>query len=423
MRIILVNYRYFFSGGPERYMFNVKDLLERKGHIVIPYSIRHALNENSEYESDFLSAIGKGDEVYFCDMSKTSVSSMVRGFSRMVYSWEARKSFNKFIAKYKPDVIYVLYYQNKMSCSIVDAAYAAGVPVVHRISDYSLAVPCSMMYNHRKRRLCEKCLGGTYIHAMLDRCIYNSAVYSATKILALKVQNWRHVYKKTAAYIFPSAFTMRKYIEAGFERKKLHFIPTFFNKTLLEHMDIVWGDYALYVGRIDPDKGIRTMVEAFAGTPYKLKIVGYTSKGHLEELHDSIRSIPHHIEFLGKMNFVEIQKIMSKCLFTVIPSEWYDNLPNTLLESFAMKKCVVASNIGSLAENVENRKTGLLFESKNADDLRRKAGYLFQNRDKAREWGLNAATLIESRFSAEAHYRSLMGIFNDVIKESLRNRA
>lgn len=336
----------------------------------------------------------------------------------MVYSMEAKKSFRKFIAKHRPDVIYILYYQNKMSCSIVDAAYEAGIPVVHRMSDYSLAVPCSMMYNQRRRHLCEKCLYGSRIHAVAEKCIYGSAVYSAVKVLALQVQQWMHIRGKTAAYVFPSAFTLGKYVDAGFDRKKVHFIPTFFNPSLLTQTEVVWGDYALYVGRIDPDKGIGTLIDAFAGTPHKLKIIGYTSKGYLDELQHKLKGISHRIEFLGKMGFTEIQEAISGCLFTIIPSEWYDNLPNTLLESFAMKKCIVASNIGSLAENVEHEKTGLFFECGNAGDLRRKAEFLFRNKDKAREWGMNAAGLIQSRFNAETHYNSLIDIFNTVIKDS-----
>lgn len=422
MRIALVNYRYFFSGGPERYMFNVMDLLERRGHTVIPYSVRHALNEPSEYEADFLSPVGRGNEVYFSDLSKGSLSALVKGWGRMVYSWEARKSFRKFIAKHRPDVVYILYYQNKMSCSIVDAAHEAGVPVVHRLSDYSLAVPCSMMYDQRRRQLCEKCLQGSRFHAVAERCIYGSAVCSAVKVLALQVQRWRKIHDKTAAYVFPSAFTMGKYIEAGFDRTKLHFIPTFFNMSMLTQAETTWGDYALYVGRIDPDKGVGTMVDAFAGTPYKLKIVGYSSKDYLGVLKDKLKNVPHHIEFLGKKDFSEIQGIMAGCLFTIIPSEWYDNLPNALLESFAMKKCVVASDMGSLAENVENGKSGLLFESGNAADLRRKVHFLFANKEKAREWGMNAAEIVKTRFDAEAHYQSLLDLFHKIVQSSKSKR-
>lgn len=417
MKIVLVNYRYFFSGGPERYMFNIKQILENEGHQVIPYSIQHKLNVESKYEQDFLSPIGNGDEVYFSDVQKNnSLSAKWKGFTRMVYSFEAKKSFKCFLKKHNPDIVYVLYYQNKMSCSIVDAAYEMGIPVVHRISDYSLVVPCSMMYHQSKRCLCEKCLYGSWNNAVKERCIYGSAVYSWVKVLALQVQKWRRISEKTSAYVFPSTFTMSKFIDAGFEKNKLHFVPTLFNKSTLKNdLNIEWQDFALYIGRVDPDKGIKTLLDGFIDTPFKLKIIGYTSKDYLTELKEYLKDKKHHIEFLGKMEFDEMQEYLSKCLFTIIPSEWYDNLPNTLIEAFAMKKCIVASNIGSLAENIEDEKTGMLFECKNADNLKEKINYLFTHKEKAEDWGKNAALLANEKFSIETHYNALMKVFENVL--------
>jgi glycosyltransferase involved in cell wall biosynthesis len=417
MKIVLVNYRYFFSGGPERYMFNIKQILEDNGHLVIPYSIQHKLNVKSEYEKEFLSPIGKGEEVYFSDVQKNkSLSARWKGFTRMVYSTEARKSFKKFLKKHNPDIVYILYYQNKMSCSIVDAAYEMGIPVVHRISDYSLVVPCSMMYNQNKRCLCEECLYGSIFNAISECCIYGSAIYSWVKVLALQVQKWRRISKKTAAYVFPSAFTMSKFVDAGFNKDKLYFVPTLFNKaTLIKGLNVEWNDFALYIGRVDPDKGIKTLLDGFVDTPYNLKIIGYTSKDYLTELREYLKEKNHRIEFLGKMDFYQMQEYLSKCLFTIIPSEWYDNLPNTLIEAFAMKKCVVASNIGSLAENIEDEQTGMLFDCKNACDLRSKVDYLFTHKEKAKEWGENAALFADEKFSVETHYSALMKVFEKVI--------
>lgn len=418
MKLVLVNYRYFFSGGPERYMFNIKQILEERGHEVIPFSIQHKLNVQTEYEKEFLSSLGSGDEVYFSDVKKKSISSMWKGFERMVYSREAYRLFRSFLKKHQPDLVYILYYQNKMSCAIVDAAYDLRIPVVHRISDYSLVVPCSMMYNQSKRVLCEKCLYGSKKNALKEKCIYGSSVYSFVKSLALKVQEWRHTSEKTSAYVFPSAFTMSKFVDAGFPKEKLYFVPTLFNKsTIKEGLTIDWQPYAVYIGRVDPDKGIKTLLDGFIGTSYNLKIIGYTSKDYLTELQNYLKGKEHHIEFLGKMEFNEMQDYLSKCLFTVIPSEWYDNLPNTLIEAYAMNKCIVASNIGSLAENIEDGKTGLLFKMKDSSDLKSKVSYLFEHPEEAENMGRYAGTLVDSRYSIDTHYNALMQIFNMVMNK------
>ena len=110
-----------------------------------------------------------------------------------------------------------------------------------------------------------------------------------------------------------------------------------------------------------------------------------------------------------------MQEYLSKCLFTIIPSEWYDNLPNTLLESYAMHKCVVATNVGSLTENIVDGETGLLFTYKSSNELREKVSFLFQNPDKAILYGNNARKLIDTKFSIKLHVNNVIKIFNQVL--------
>jgi glycosyltransferase involved in cell wall biosynthesis len=95
----------------------------------------------------------------------------------------------------------------------------------------------------------------------------------------------------------------------------------------------------------------------------------------------------------------------------VIPSECYENLPNTLLESFAFNKCVVATNIGSLAENIIHRRNGLLFQFRNAESLKDQISYLFNNPDAAKEMGRNAGTILKEKFSESIHYKKLITLF------------
>lgn len=413
MRIALVNYRFFVAGGPERYMFNIMDLLEKKGHEVIPFSVKNKRNLSTPYEKYFLSAVGKGNEVYFSDVKK-NLLDYVKGFGRMVYSFEAKRCFKSFLKTIKPDVIYVLYFQNKISCSIIDAAYEMGIPIVQRISDYSLLAPCDHLYNLKKRCICEKCLRGNFRSAIMNACVYQSKIYSFVKSLALMMQRLRKTSDKVNRYIFPSSFTMNKFIEAGFDAKKLVHIPTLFNSSLIrKDLSIEYQNFALYVGRIDPDKGIETLLDAFIGTKLELRIIGFSSTEGYENLMKQKVEGVSNIKFLGKKNFDEIQEHLSKCLFTIIPSEWYDNLPNALLESYSMGKCVVASNIGSLAENVLDGKTGMLFDYKDSKDLQKKILYLFDQRIVSKTMGINAKKKLEEIYSTKKHIEKL--------DETLRN--
>lgn len=411
MKIALVNYRYFISGGPERYLFNIKSLLEEQGHEVIPFSVKNKKNVPSEYEHLFLSPMGKGDEVYFSDYKKT-FKDWVKGFARMTYSFEAKRTFKKFLKEVKPDIVYILYFQSKISCSIVDAAYEMHIPIVQRISDYSMLTPCNMLFDPFEKVVCEKCIKNN-LCAIKKKCIYHSSIYSAAKVLALWIQKLVGTRKKISTFIFPSQFTMNKYIEGGYPKEKLVYLPTPFNDHVLrKDLEIQYEPFALYIGRIDPDKGLDTLIDAFVGTDYSLKIIGFSSvKNFQEHLEQKLNNKKHKIEFLGKMEFAEMQEHLSKCLFTVIPSEWYDNLPNTLLESYAFKKCVVATDIGSLTENLIDGETGLLFKYKDAGDLQKKVISLFTDTEKAIDMGSKSRLFLDLKYNTKIHIKKLLSIF------------
>lgn len=422
MKIALVNYRYFFSGGPERYMFNIKEILEKHGHTVIPFSVKHNKNVPTPYDKYFLEPIGTGNEVYAGEYKK-NFRNTCRVVSRMLYSFEAKRKFRYFLQQEKPDIVYILYFQSKISCSIIDAAYQMKIPVVQRISDFSLICPCNILYRYDTNQICELCLGKNKWSAIKYKCVYDSRLYSFLKVLAIGIQNKRKIQSKIDRFIFPSAHTLQKFSKAGFPFEKLSFIPTLFNpQTLRNDLLIDYQDYALYIGRTDPDKGLETLLDAFIGTEYKLKIIGFSSvNGYYEHLLRYIENKNCNIEFLGKMSFQQMQEYLSKCLFTLIPSEWYDNLPNTLLESFAFRKCVVATNIGSLKENIIHEKNGLLFDYKSCTSLRKQISRLFDNPAEAVKYGENAYSSIGSTYSIENHYQSLISIFKSTIDAKSRN--
>ena len=207
-------------------------------------------------------------------------------------------------------------------------------------------------------------------------------------------------------------------MKSGFPREKLIHIPTLFNtNTIRKDLNIEYEKFALYIGRIVPEKGVRTLIDAFINSDYNLKILGFSDDNYENELKKYIADKNHKIEFLGRMDFYEIQEYLSKCLFTIIPSEWYDNLPNTILESYAFRKCIIATNIGSLSENVINNESGLLFEYKNSVDLRNNIEKLFNNPKKAEEMGKNGYQMIKSKYDEESHYHELINTFQSIINE------
>ena len=416
MKIIIVNLRYFISGGPERYMFNIKAELESHGHQVIPFSIKHNLNEPSAYNSYFLDPIGKGDEVYFREYKKNNLKDVIHLFGRLFYSFEAKRKFSALVKNVKPDLVYVLYYENKISPSIIDAAKKSNLPVVIRISDFGMMCATNHFYLTKKQEVCEKCIKKDRHHLVLNKCYHDSYFYSILKYFSYLLHDMLRIYDKVDAFIIPSKFTISKYMEYGIPKSKIFHIPTFFNfKNDIGR--IYYGDFALYIGRIDPEKGIKTLVDSFIDTDHHLKIIGFSSSDYENNIIRYLEGKKHNISFLGKMNFSEIAEYLQKCCFTILPSECYDNFPNAILESFAYKKAVIATNIGSLKELVENEKTGLLFNHKDSLDLRNKVEDLFTNRDKTQQLGENGFQKLTNEFSKEKHYQTLITLFNTLIQK------
>lgn len=412
MKIALVNYRYFISGGPERYYFNIKEVLERNGHEVIPFSIKGSRNFPTEYDRYFLEPVD--DEVYFAQ-SKKSPKVVLKSFNRMFWSPEAKRKFRMLLEEQKPDLVYIMQMHNKISPSILSAARKAGVPVIHRISDFQYMCPNALFYNDRKG-VCEDCLKGKRMSCIKYKCVLNSRVYSAIKAGAKLLHDKMHISKKIDGFVVPSSFTMGKLAEYGIPMEKLHHIPTFFN-VKEDNPEVEYDPFILFVGRIEKQKGLMTLVKAFAGTDMALKIIGFSNDGYEDELKEYLKDKKHNIEFLGKMTFEQIAPYLKKCRATVVPSEWYDNFPNVILESFAYKKCVVATDFGSLPELVNDDVTGYTFPYADSNALAEKCRQLLENEATAQTLGENAYNILNEKYLAKQHYEELMKVFDMVVKK------
>lgn len=413
MRILLVNYRYFVSGGPEKYMFNIKQILESNGHEVIPFSIHSNKNVESEYSKYFVKPIGSRDAVYFDECKKTP-KVIWQMISRSIYSFEVERAIKKEIKDVKPDIVYTIHFVNKLSPSVLKGAKKMGVPVVSRLSDYFILCP-RFDFMHDKK-ICEDCLKCGYISCIKKRCVKGSLFASIIRVSAMKIHNMLRIYDNVDAFITPSEFLKKKMIENGFSASKIHYIPTF-TTSKSEIGEIQIGTYGLYFGRIDEEKGVETVVKAYEMMPDKqVKIMGddETVEGQKLKKYVSDKRIKN-VEFIGHRIGVELENVIKGARFTLIPSIWYDNLPNTALESFQYSKPVIASNIGSLPELVEDEVNGYLFEAGNAKHLAEIIRLLDED-EKIRIMGAISRKKLEDKFSSEKHYEALINLFNGLVK-------
>ena len=424
MKILLINYRYFVSGGPERYMFNVQDALTAEGHQVIPFSINYPVNVASEYSGYFVPPLDESGSVYFSE-HKSGLKTYLKTIERLFYSKEVERALLRLVDDVKPDVAYVLHYLRKLSPSVLAALKKRKVPIVVRLSDYQML--CPQAHCLRDDLPCEKCVGGSLMPSIRHKCVKGSAVASILNFAATKYHLAKGYFEYIDRFVVTNEFAKSMMLKGGFSENRLEVIPTFVEMSQAAYARNKDGDYVTYVGRLDPTKGVDVLIRAFMlmcdrEGPGKLKlvIIGEGPKEYVDQLKAAVlaRGVGARIEFTGRLSKDGVDEYLASSLLSVVPSRWYENLPNSVLESFAVGTPVVASNIGSLPEMVISGQTGELFETGNPEDLTLKLSELTQDHARLESMGEICKRMVESKYSRKSHLSKLERLFTSVVSRS-----
>jgi len=226
------------------------------------------------------------------------------------------------------------------------------------------------------------------------------------------------------AFVTPSKILRDKMIKNGFPAEKFHHIPTFVDSKSKEP-GYTLGNYILYVGAIDPFKGVRELLEAFRemkkSRPLKLVIAGYSLGDEEDRLKAEVekRNI-QGVEFPGFKSGEDLAQLYRGALCVVMPSLWYENMPNVVLEAMAYSKPVIGSDLGGVSEMINDGCDGLLFEVGNVEALRTKLELLAEDEDLGRQLGIAARNKIEVQYAPSRHYERLMMVFEHVVAKKMR---
>ena len=409
MRIIIANYRYFIAGGPEKYMFKFMDAAEKMGIEVIPFSVNNPQNEETPYSKYF--AKPRSNQIMYAD-TKKSISNLIGMVRATVWNYDAEKRLRHLIRDTKPDAVYILHEVNHLSPSIIRAARKEKVRVVHRISDFFMFCP---KYDFLcENEICEACLHGDYRKAIEHRCVKGSKAGTLLRVMAMKLYAAK-VFDDVDQYICTCEFSKNKLIEGGISKDKVTCVPTFIDATSITpcYED---DKYFLFLGRMAHQKGPIYAIEAMKylkDTDYVLKITGQISDSEEDQkIWNYIKEnkLEDKIVFTGFKHGKELQELISHSTCIVCPAIWYENMPNTVIEAYAYGKPVVASRIGSLAEIVEDNKTGLLFEMKNSKDFSDKLRKFIAEPTLSMTLGINARHKVEEDYAVEKHMNSVIRI-------------
>jgi glycosyltransferase involved in cell wall biosynthesis len=387
MRILQLHNLYKIPGGEDVVVQAEKTLLENYGHEVV---LLQADNHNI---------------TNFFSQTMTALNT--------VYSFSAKKRVQAEIAKFKPDVVHVHNFFPLWSPAVYDACQEARVPVLQTLHNYRLFCAAGLLF--RNENVCEDCLGKLLPWpGVVHRCYRGSRVGSAVLATMQAVHRTRGTWnERVNLYIAMTEFNRNKFIEAGLPADKIVLKPHFlFSDPQVKQGH---GDYALFVGRLSPEKGIDTMLAAWRlkasnglGEQIPLKIVG---DGPLaDRVAMAAQEIPG-VEWLGRQPQEQVQPLMQNAKLLVFPSECYEAFGMVILEAYSVGLPVVASNLGSLSSLISPGRTGLHFRPGDADDLAAKVEWAIAHPQELGQMGREARAEFEAHYTAEANYRRFMEIY------------
>lgn len=393
----------FPKGGDAVCTLATRDLLSSKGHEVNCWGMDHPSNQDFPGSRDF---------VRYIDYEHSSgISSTVRAATNILYSFEARRKFERFVDRLAPDIVHLNNFAHQISPSILDVLKKRRIPTVMTMHDYKMVCPSYSMLSGGSP--CERCKDGAYYWCAKLKCTKGS--FSKSLVNSIEMYLHHHImgiYDHIHTYISPSKFMASKARDMGMKGNLCH-LPNFVNPADFLPCDPRAGHGCIYVGRLSPEKGLLTLLDAIKGVNVDLKIIGEgPQRTELEEKISQEKLT--NVSLLGYLTGGDLRDQICNSKFLVLPSECYENNPLTVIEAFCMGKPVLGASIGGIPELVINNHTGATFEPGNINDLRKKIILMTESASLA-EFGNNARQLVKANLTPEKHYTGLMDIYLQAI--------
>lgn len=358
-KILIITKFYYRRGGDCIYALNLERLLRDQGHDVAVFAMQYPDNLPSSWSVYWPSEISFNG----------GVRQKLAALRRTLGMGDVRERFSALLADFKPDIVHLNNIHSYLSPVVARMARQAGAKVVWTLHDYKLICPSYSCL--RDDKPCELCFKGK-LPVLSTRCMKGSLAASAIAFLEAEYWNRSKLQRATDRFICPSRFMAAKMAQGGFDSKSLHTLCNFIAPEMAARYRGMKpsgrdSDYYCYVGRLSKEKGVATLLKAASGLPYRLKIAG---DGPMSEELRRQYAVCGNIEFLGHLESDAVSRLLAGSRFSIIPSEWYENNPLGVIESFCAGTPVVGAAIGGIPELIDTTR-GLTFASGDADDLSR----------------------------------------------------
>jgi glycosyltransferase involved in cell wall biosynthesis len=302
-----------------------------------------------------------------------------------------------------------------LSPAVYQTAFSLGVPVVHYLHNFRLACANGFFLNHGAP--CEQCLHGNFWPAFQTACWRNSRLISG--FMGLLIRRTRHLgtFRRVSAWVALNHQQKAKHVQMGIPQDRIHVVPHFFDSPRPPPPSNPSGD-VLFLGRLSPEKGLETLLRAWAGVRpgnRKLLIAG---RGPEEP---SLRALAvllglKGVDFLGYQSRENHSALWARSLFTVVPSLWQEPFPLSFLESWAFQRAPVASRLGAMAEYISGELDGILVEPFSVPSLSTAIQTAIDYPEKTAQMGLVGYQKLKSSFTREQWVSRISSVFAAALK-------
>nr|MDX8320198.1 glycosyltransferase family 4 protein [Agrobacterium sp. rho-8.1] len=357
--MLAINNYFYRRGGAEAIFLDQIEMFERAGWQAVPFSMQHPNNLASPWSSHFIPEIEFGRQ--------SGLLTKIEHSLEVIYSRKARTHLSSLIDQVRPDIAHAHNVYHHISPSIFPLLKKRGIPTVLTAHDLKLACPAYKMLS--PQGICEKCKGGRIHNVLTNKCMKESVALSGLVMVETAVHRTFGLYRNYVdRIIVPSLFYQAKLIEWGWPSEQLVHVPNFVDQSITDNPLVSEeGDYFLFAGRLAPEKGIATLIRAASLSGQRLRIAGTgPDEASLRALAQDVGA---NVEFLGYLTGSALHVAIAGAKALVLPSEWYENAPVSLLEAYALGRPVIGTNIGGIPELIKDGETGLIARPLDAENL------------------------------------------------------
>lgn len=374
------------------------------------YIQRGGEDECFEAETAMLTEAGHEVLTYQRDNATLLKQSRLKSAINTLWSQESYREVQALLVRHRPDIMHVHNSFPLISPSVLHAAHQMRVPTVIVLSNYRLFCPSGII--HRRGQRCTTCRGKTIawpgvLHACYRDSRLATGAVAAQQLLHRKLGTWN----KVDRFIAVSEATRQEYIKAGFPPERIAVKPNFVKDDPGPGSGS--GQYALFVGRLTEEKGVRLLLEAWSeDMPLPLKIVG------TGPLANEVGGAGANVQALGEIPLAEVLELMKEATVTIVPSLWPEPFGRVVAESYACGTPVLAAPYGALKNIVKPGQTGWHFDP-TADNLRTTLSEIYSLPPS--DYG---PTREGARAEFEAHYSSgrNLQMLLDIYRDAQRHR-